>query len=317
MPREEIHVVGEQVDVRLRRTAPTAGAPVVFVPGLAAGPECFDVHPTRSLLARVADAGRTPWLVDFHVHWRRTGQDAAALLHALEQALAELRRHTGLDLDRIDAIGHSLGGILLLALAADGVPLRRIVTLASALDFRDGRSPLPRLLTLAPKGLDPLRLSVRTGGVPARRLAQVGAAAFGRGLPLPIELDQFHPGTTPGEVRREYVRRAVRDMPLALLLDLADLFTSGGLRLGPDDLPLRDAAHRIAQPVLLVAAVQDRQCPVRGVRAVAGDLPRSQLIEVGGDGAAGQGFGHVDVLTAPAAAGQVFDPVIAFLSEPA
>lgn len=315
MPREEIHVQGPQVDVHLVRAAPICGEPVVLVPGLGARPLAFELPEGRSLTAALHRAGRTPWLVDFDVHWRSSGQDATALLHALEVALAELRRHTGWGLHHVDAIGHSLGGILLLALAADGVPLRRLVTLASGLDYRLGRSPLPRALSLSPKGIGPLRIGARRGGLPVRRLASLAAPIMGRGLSLPIQRDQFHPGSTEGAVIRRMMREGVRDMPLALLLDLADLFTEGGLHLGRTDQPLKQAVSELTQPVLMVAARQDTQCPLASVRDAAARVPGARLLEVGGQGAPGEGYGHVDLMTATRAPEQVFAPLLAFLSE--
>lgn len=313
MPREEIHVEGKQVDVRLIRASPVVGEPVLLVPGLGANPLAFELHQERSLAATLHAHGRTPWLADFHVHWRSRDQDATALLHALEVALAELRRHTGLDLDHVDAIGHSLGGILLLALAVDGAPLRRLVTLASGLDYRLGRSPLPRALSLSPKGFAPLRLGARRGGLPLRRLATALSPMMGRGVALPVERDQFHPGATPGPIVRRMIAEGVRDMPLALLLDLADLFTEGGLRLGRTERPLKDAVAGIDVPVLMVAAQQDRQCPVAAVRDAAARIPGARLLEVGGDGP--RGYGHVDLMTATRAPVEVFAPILSFLRE--
>lgn len=314
-PVEDLALRGPDLDVVLLRTGPVVGPPTVLVPGLAASPVPFALHARRSLGATLAASGRTPWLVDFQVHWRGSGQDATRLLQALDQALDALAAHAGVDRHAIDAVGHSLGGILLLGLLVQGRPLRRVVTLASALDYRLGRAPLPRLLSLAPKGLRPIRLHLRRGGVPVTRLAQVGAPLFGRGLDLPLQRDQFHPGSTPGEVVRLMMQAGVRDMPLALLMQLADLFTEEGLRLGPDQPALKDAVERLPGPVLYVAARQDRQCPLDAVRDAAARTPRGRLLEVGGDGAPGEGYGHVDLMTGSRAPEEVFDPIVAFLDE--
>ena len=313
MPREEIHVEGRTVDVHLLRVAPVRGEPVILVPGLAAAPRAYELNPVRSLVSTLHARGRTPWLVDFQLHWRSNDQGADALLHALEVALSELRRHIGDDLEHVDAVGHSLGGILLLALAADGVPLRRIVTLASALDYRNGKAPLPRLLSLAPRGLRPLRPGFRRGGLPTTRIATMASSLFGRDLGLPVERDQYHADSTPPDIKRQNLREGVRDIPLALLLDLADLFTEEGLHLGAQGRPLREAVGDLRQPVLMVAARQDRQCPLEAVRAAARRIPGARLLEVGGEGGPGEGYGHVDVLTGARAAVEVFDPVADFL----
>lgn len=281
---------------------------MVLVPGMAASPAAFHLPRGRSLVTALAGAGRTVWTVDFHLSWRGRSQGLAALGEALAAALTALERHAGTPLARVDAVGHSLGGILLLALLADGVPLRRLVTLASGLDFRLGRSPLPRLMSLAPKGLDPIRLRLRRGGLPLRRVARVAAPVFGRGVSLPVERDQFHPGATSGEVIREMVRDGVRDIPLPLLLDLADLFTARGIRAGKEAEPLKEAVRRIQQPVLMVSALADRQCPPGAVSDAVDRIPNAVLLEL-------SGYGHVDLMTGIHAQREVVGPILAFLDQ--
>lgn len=309
----DLHVRNDAVDVHLHRHGPQTQRDVVLVPGLGASPHAFLSRPGRSLASDLRGAGFTPWTVDFQVSWRGRDQRAETLLHGLEVAVAELERRPDGPRTPIAAIGHSLGGMLLLALAAEGVALSHLVTLGAGLDFRLGRSPLPRLLSLAPKGLPPLPLRVRRGGLPLRRLARAGAPLFGRGARLPVERDQFHPGATDGAVVRGVIRDGVRDMPLPLLLDLAALFTERGLHVGRRDLALKEAVGAIAVPTLLVGAVQDRQCPIAAVRDTARRIPGARLLEVGASGARGGGYGHVDLMTARRAPTDVFDPVLAFL----
>ncbi len=309
VPRETITVEGQDVDVTLTRIGPVQGRPTLLVPGLAATPAPFNLNERRPLTVALQDSGRSPWLADFEVSWRRPGQDAHALLHALEQALSELRRHTGADLDEVDAVGHSLGGILLLALAADGVPLRRVATMGTALDYRGGFGRLPDLLALAPDGL---WARARTGGVPVSRLARFGAPLFGRSLTASLQTSQFHPGSTPGPVVREMMRLGVRDLPFALLADLAALLTEGGLRLGRSGRPLRDAVSDLSLPVLMIAGRQDSQCPVTQVRDAVRRIPGARLLEVGQPGP-GRGYSHVDLMTATRAPDEIFAPLVAFL----
>lgn len=309
----DLHVRNDSVDVHLHRHGPQTERDVVLVPGLGASPHAFLARPGRSLASDLRGAGFTPWTVDFQVTWRGRDQRAESLLHGLEIAVSELGRRPGGPRTPIAAVGHSLGGMLLLALAAGGGALARLVTLGAGLDFRLGRSPLPRLLSLAPKGLPPVPLRLRRGGLPLRRLARVGAPFFGRGARLPVERDQFHPGTTAGRVVRDVIRDGVRDMPLPLLLDLASLFTERGLHVGRRDVALKEAVGAIDVPTLLVGAVQDRQCPIAAVRDTARRIPGARLIEVGDSDAPGEGYGHLDLMTARGAPGDVFDPVLAFL----
>lgn len=312
-PEPDLRVRNDAVDVHLYRLGPQTERDIMLVPGLGASPLPFWSRPERSLAGDLRARGWTPWAVDFQVSWRGRGQRADTLLRALEGAIATLERRGGGSGQPVDAIGHSLGGILLLAMAAEGRSLRRLVTLGSGLDYRLGRSPLPRLLSLAPKGLPSVRLKVHRGGVPLTLLARVGAPLFGRGLNLPVEREQFHPGTTDGAVVRDVLRRGVRDLPLPLLLDLAALFSERGLHVGNKDVPLREAVSAITAPLLMVAGRQDRQCPARSVRDAVDRVAGARLLEVG---ETGSGYGHVDLLTGRAAHRDVFDPVLAFLAEP-
>ena len=310
----DLHVRNDAVDVHLHRLGPQTDRDAVLVPGLGASPLAFGARPERSLVSDLRAAGFTPWTVDFQVTWRGRNQRADTLLHGLEVAVAELERRPDGPRTPIAAIGHSLGGMLLLAMAAEGMALSHVVTLGSGLDFRLGKSPLPRLLSLAPKGLPRVPLKVSRGGLPLRRLARVAGPLFGRGARLPVERDQFHPGTTDGAVVRVVIRDGVRDLPLPLLLDLAALFTERGLHVGRRDLPLKQAVGAITAPTLLVGGVQDRQCPIAAVRDTASRIPGARIIEVGASDKKGEGYGHVDLMTARRAPEDVFDPVLAFLT---
>ncbi len=310
---DRIEVRSDFVDVEVMRLGPRLGPPIMLLPGLGANHRGYELRPERSFAEFMTEQGRTPWAVDFYVSWRAEGQDASALLHALEMALAELRRSEGVELEEVDAVGHSLGGLLLLALAVDGVPFRRIVALATGLDYRLGSPWFKKMLGLAARirGLATTRR--RVPGLPLRRLAAFGAGFTGRSM-LPLEGDQFHPGTTEGATVRRFFREGVRDLSLPLLLDLASLYTDEGLRLGASERPLKEAVRGIDQPVLFVAARQDKVCTVESVRDAAERVPGATLLEVGAGQGRGNGYGHVDLLTAASALRDVYEPVATFLA---
>ncbi len=163
--------------------------------------------------------------------------------------------------------------------------------------------------------LAPQRLPALPGGLPLRGMARVGAGAFGRGLGLPVERDQFHPGSTDPATARAAVKAGTRDMPWALLLDLAALFSEEGVRVGRGPI-LRVRIGGIQQPVLMAAA--RRTANARWPACVGRRrLPRGRLLEVGGAGGPGEGYGHLDLLTGRNAPQQVFAPLCAFLQAPA
>ncbi len=309
---DRIHVSSDHVDVEIFRLGPRVGFPVLLLPGLGANHRAYELRGEQSFAEYMTETGRTPWAVDFTVSWRTKGQDASALLHALEIALAELRRSEDVQLEDVDAVGHSLGGLLLLSLLVDGVPFRKVVAMATGLDHRLGAHPIRRLLGQATKlrGLSTTRRPLP--GVPLRKLAALAANLTGRGL-LPFEGDQFHTGATDAKTVQRFFREGVRDMTLPLLLDLAALYSEDGLRLGASAQPLKEAVSGIECPVLFVAAGQDKVCRAESVRDAAARVPGARLIEVGaGSGRAG-GYGHVDLLMARAARADVFEPVGRFL----
>ena len=314
--REEIHVQTDTIDVRLVRLRPESGPPVVYVPGLGANPRAVDLAPEPSLAQALHEAGRTPWAVDFRISWHRGGMCSLSLLRALELALVELEHHSGHRAQSFGAIGHSLGGILLLGIAARGVPLHRLVTLGTGLDYRLGHVDLKHLLRFMKVRGRLRRASQGLGGFPltrpARALAPIfGRELFGRSLSLPLQLDQFHPGATEGELIRRFFRQGVADVPFPLLLDLAGLFQEDGLRFGEAD-PLKEQVRHLDVPVMLVAGRQDRQCPVDSVRDAADRIPGSLLLEVG-TAEPGLGYGHMDLLLGQRAATEVFPAILKFL----
>jgi pimeloyl-ACP methyl ester carboxylesterase len=308
--RDSIEVHSERVDVHLRRLGPVVGPPVLLVPGLGAAPEIFSMHPDRPLTTMLSEAGRTPWGIDFQMSWRRGSQDAGSLVHALEVALAELRREHDCLTEEVDAIGHSLGAMLLLAMAVDGATFRSLVVMASGVDFRQGSSTLRGVTKLVPIGRLLARLGPGRRGIPVEGLARHTARIYGRRVRLSFELDQFHPGTTDGAVIRRFMATAVRDLSIPLLLELATLFTERGLHLGAVDRPLREAVRDLALPVLVIAGRQDRTCPVEASIDVAHRIPGAELILLGDEG---PGYGHLDLLSGHQAPAEVLRPVVDFI----
>jgi len=309
--REEIQVHADTINLRLVRLRPVTGPPVVYVPGLGANPRSVDLVDTPSLAQTLHESGHTPWAVDFRIAWRRGGMCSLSLLRALELALLELEDHSGHSAHRFGAIGHSLGGILLLGIAARGVPLHRLVTLGTGLDYRLGHVDLKHILRFMKVRGRLRRASQGLGGFPLERPARMLAPIFGRGVSLPLQVDQFHPGTTQGAVIRRFFREGVADLPLPLLLDLIGLFHKEGLRFG-EGASLKDQVRELDVPVMLVAGRQDRQCPVESVRDAADRIPGSTLLEVGAS-EPGLGYGHMDLLLGQRANTDVFGPILQFL----
>jgi len=313
-----LRVHGAPVPTTLRRYGPAASPqpPILLVPGLSAGPLGFTMGGSRSLVSVLVAAGRTVWTVDLGYSVRsRTRQDFTAVVESTERAIDLLdRRSHSADAGALDAIGHSLGGHVLIALAAAGARIRRLVTIATALDYRKGGSAWGSLGPFARLGkLEPKRRAAG-GGIPVELLTTLTWPLFGRIVPMPFQENNFHRGSTDGALIRAVVAGSMKDLPLPLLASLAGLVLPGGLTWGDPERSLTDAAAGLDLPTLVIGGRQDRQCPLEAVRHAAATVPGARLLEVG-EGRPGEGFGHYDLVTGTRAPVEVFGPIVDFLSE--
>jgi pimeloyl-ACP methyl ester carboxylesterase len=273
---------------------------VLYVPGLAAGAAPATLGAAGSLWAALQAGGHTPVLAAPQVSWRGRHQGFGAHVDALAALVGALG-------PSVDLIGHSMGGLLSLAVAARGAPVRRVITLGTGVDLHHhppvGLGASARALSRLGAGLRGL-----PGGLPLGAAARSFAAQL-PGHGGPIVRAQFAPGSTPARVQEAFFRDGVVDLPFDLLADLAAALGPGGLQL--DGRPLADALAALPQPVLCVGATGDPQVPPGAVSDLAARLPRGALALVGGP------FAHMDLLTAPAVTAGLFPRLLAFLAEPA
>ena len=255
-------------------------------------------------------AGRAVWTVDlaYSVTGRGARQDFTAVVDSVRRGIDALEKRDG----PVDGVGHSLGGHVLLALAATSAPLRRIATVATALDYRRGGSGWKALAPLAKLGRLEPRRRASGGGIPVELLSGLTWPLFGRAVRMPMEANNFAPGATDGEVIRSVVAGSMRDIPLPLLASVAGLVLDDGLTWGEPRRSLTEAAASLDLPVLVIGGRQDRQCPIEAVRHAAEVVPGARLIEVGEPGE-GRGYGHYDVVVGRRAPAEVFAPIAEFL----
>ncbi len=312
---QEVRLTTRTVDIRLVPTGRQGGRPVVLVPGLAAGPMPFVVHPAASLADALQRQGLQPWTAEFGFSWRARGPGVACLVSALDAALDVLCQRCGVQREEILGVGHSLGGLLLLALQTGDRPLAGLATLATATGFQAGLTGIRAHGSAVCASWVPRLRPALSGGVPSRSLARIASARPAARAAGMLTGLQFHPGATEPSHQRAVLRQGVRDLPLRLLADLAELYRPEGLRLNGE--PLAVALESLTPPLLLVAAQQDRQCPPAAVRDTHRRARGSVLLEIGKECTPPpeHGWGHLDLLTGARAPQTVFLPVARFLAD--
>jgi len=200
---------------------------------------------------------------------RAMGRDVAAVLDATAPETP------------VVAIGHSVGGIALLALAEEHPELfgPRIVGIAliggAAADLAGGAMGgvtellRPRLgsLTTAARRVDRLRRAVLAGP------GDVSA--------IVARLTQFAPDA-PEELVEHVLQLAARSSSLVWTDGLSELMR----------MDLRHALARVTVPVLVAVGDQDRVTPPASAVALAGDLPHGRLFVI-------EGAGHMAMLERP------------------
>jgi alpha-beta hydrolase superfamily lysophospholipase len=309
-------VPAEKIDVTARDgwrlalhrvTCPGAGAPVLLVHGLAANRHAFHL-PGRSLAHWLASRGFDCYVAELRGHGESERRHLAwqlddylnADVPALVEAVLERSGH-----DRLSWIGHSMGGIALLAygILHPEAPFARAATIGSALDLRPGRSDFGALLGLVP-ALDMIP------ALPVGVLTHWLAPLLGR-APDPVTSFNFWlPNVEPEIVRRAHAM-AFHTVPASLLRDLTQLFEPGGLR-GGDGFVFAEHADQYRVPTLLLAASRDRQVPAAAV-AHTGELLAAEVRTYGREHGHREEYGHWDLILGRYALEEVWPDLASWL----
>ena len=122
------------------------GEPVLLVHGINSNHRCWDTTPEASLAAQLQLAGFDPWMLDLRGHGHaELGSDGELQLGDVED-YSQLDLPTALDhilkqrdVERLNYVGHSMGGIVGFAhgITAEEELIDRLVILGSPLDFSD------------------------------------------------------------------------------------------------------------------------------------------------------------------------------------
>ncbi len=288
--------------------AGAAGEPVLLCHGLASCARSFEFEPGQGLAPWLAARGHPVFALDLRgagasekprlggkrsfswgVHEYLT-QDVPAAIH---HVLAETGK------ERLHFVGHSMGGVLLLAFAASelGERLASAVVVASTLDYKVG-SDFGRVKTL----FSLLRL---LPVAPVSTLARGYAPFAGQGY-----LDEFmfaRESLTPAE-KQALWRSAFSWIPGLVLRELATTFEKESFR-GRDGVRWRDTLPRIRAPLLFLAGTRDRQCSVAASRATfeATGSARKKLVVY-------DGLGHFDLIFGARAQAEVYPEIAGWLA---
>jgi pimeloyl-ACP methyl ester carboxylesterase len=293
--------------------------PVLLLPGFGSNRFTFGVHRHHGLPEILAESGRDVWIGELRgsrsARWLGSGKpvidvDAKRLLD-VPAIVEHICRETGAE--RVDLIGHSLGGLIALLVAggSDGHRIGRVATLATPGTFKgvvgglEASGPLFRGLA---KGVESVFGKIDTLGI--------APLARTRG-PLPHLFAfqrHFLPGACTTEERRLYLDHAIEAIHGTELAQLTRWVREGCLtdRHGRSLEPLLQA---VTQPVLVTTATRDRvvtEAMAYAVYAKIGSHDKHFRI-IGREHGATRDYAHADFILSHAARRDVLEPVAEWL----
>jgi pimeloyl-ACP methyl ester carboxylesterase len=303
------------VRLALHRVHPEGepGSVVLLLHGLSSNRHAFN-FPGRSFAAFLATRGFDCFVPELRgageserppYRWRVDDY----LQHDLPAILETIQKVTGKD--ELHWIGHSMGGILLLAYASMH-PETRVtsgITIGSALDYRVGDSgfrwllPLKRLIApvpVVPYGTVMHWLSPVLGHRPSFRLEAFNA---------------YPPNLEPAMMRRLHAI-AFHAVPTSLLSSLSTLFDESGLTL-QDGRRILDSIGRYKVPTLFVAGTKDEQAPAPAVEHTARLVSASSEVRIfGREHGDSEDYGHFDLIVGRRAAQETWPVMASWLERP-
>jgi pimeloyl-ACP methyl ester carboxylesterase len=294
------------------RSAESRGA-VVLQHGLGANRTTF-ACPGVSLAQHLAElgydcfvpelrgAGRSErpklgWTIDEYLEY-----DVPAIVQAVQQASGR---------DRLQWVGHSMGGILMLMYGIEqpDAPISGLVAIGSGLDYRVCPNIYQRLRYLRPLlGILPV-LPFAAISSTAARLAGVGPVLLTEGI-------NFHRPNVDRDICRRIMTDGFAPIPVTLFDSLATTFQASGFSRSGGRIVYLPRARELRVPTLFIAGSKDVQCPPAMAKAtydVVGS-PRKQLLTFGKAHGSGEDYGHFDLLVGRRAPSEVWPAIEIFLA---
>lgn len=299
------------------------GEPVLLQHGLGASAKQFDLgvgtpdSPTPSLARWLADCGYDVWACDLRGAGGSLRPDEAApmrwnfsvddFLHLDGPAFIDaILAATGFA--NLHWVGHSMGGILLLAHCAQhGSPrIASGIAAASGLDYSGASSSYDYIEPL--KGIGRM-----IGRIPLGMWSKHVSPIFGR-VANPIEASFYYlPNLSPAAARA--IPAGVHgDVSGEVLFQLASLFRSGGLRSADGATAYLEQAANITTPICFLAGERDRQCAPATLARTHALLPGKKAFRIfGRSHGHAEHYGHFDLFAGLRADQEVFPAVLDWL----
>lgn len=288
--------------------------PVLLIPGMGTNRYSFDLGADGPSMARhLAGAGFEVFVGELRGHGesdhgpKRWGWDLDTLIEDdCRSLLGAVREITGAD--AVHCVGHSMGGIMLLAMLARGDDgIRAAVTLGAGLDYSEAPSSFRQALWMRPllKVLPAIPI-----GLPSQLLAPLSSR-----VETDAELFNVWLANVDPVIERRMNAIAFNRTSSPILDQLISVLEPGGLRdrRGAPYLPgLR--AREDLPPLLMLAGDRDRQTDPLAAEATAGDHPRIAVRRLGPDRGQAEHYGHFDLVMGRNAEAEVFPLVAAHLA---
>lgn len=290
------------------------GPPILLLHGL--GSNRHALHfPGRSLATWLSERGFDCYLAELRgagdSERRAFDWDIDDYLRSDLPAIIEaILAHSGAS--SLSWIGHSMGGVLLYCygIMYPDAPIARGVTVASALDYRVGKTGFKALLKLR-------RLIELLPVVPYGTFVHLCAPLMGRRFVNGIEAFNVWPSNIEGSMNRAMHAAVFHSIPVSLLVSLATMFEERGLCTREGDLHFVEQSDRFRVPSLLIGGSKDAQVSVDAIRATArlfGDSTRVRIF--GKEYGEEDEYGHFDLLLGARAPSEVWPEIEAWLHAP-
>ncbi|KAL8141850.1 hypothetical protein V2J09_014882 [Rumex salicifolius] len=220
--------------------------------------------------------------------------------------------------DKLLAIGHSMGGIMLYSLLSScgfegqDSGLGGVITLGSSLDYSSSKSSLKLILPLA----EPAQ-SLKVRAIP---LGAILAAIHPLASQPPYILSWFSSQISSRDMMLPHlvdklIKKNFCTIPAKLLLQLSTAFQKNGLCDRSGKFTYKDHLHKSNVPIMALAGDQDLICPPEAVYETVKVVPDHLITyKVFGE-PGGPHYAHYDIIGSHMAAKEVYPCIIEFLDK--